>query len=174
VCLSFDGYRAFPSIGQQGSGCSQRQGKALGAASVATAPAFPVGSRFGFSHQLLRPAVGIGDRLFHRLVSQSDSAGELVALALRPLRPLDGISCLGGRPFDGLAIALSTTLEALDGNHHRRQELVDLVAVVTPYPAAEARLAEIVQSEAHKKILRPEGPGALVWPNGTRVLQITV
>jgi hypothetical protein len=92
----------------------------------------PLGSLLGLGHLLLSSAGDIG----HRLVGQLHPAGQLVTLAFSLLRPFGGLAGLGGRPLDGLAVALSTTLEALDGDHHRRQELVDLVAVITPHPGA--------------------------------------
>lgn len=114
----FDGHRTFPSVGQEGSGGPQRQGKTVGPASIGVRPACLCSAGLGLGHQLLGPVVGIGDPLLRRLVGQLQPGGQLVALTLGPLGPFECVAGLVGGPFDGFGVALSAALEALDGNHH--------------------------------------------------------
>ena len=82
--LRLDDDRPFPCIGQQGPSGAQGEGKTVGAAARVAGLLAPLGLSLGlgldFGHQALRPPVGIGDGLLHRLVGQLHPPGQLVAL----------------------------------------------------------------------------------------------
>ena len=115
-CL--EGHRAFPGVGQQGAGGPQRQGKTLGPGSIGVPQPCLRSAGLGVGYQPLSPVVGIGDPMLRRLVGQFQPGGQLVALTLGSLGPLQSVACLVGGPFDGFGVALSAPLEALDGNHN--------------------------------------------------------